>query len=288
MLAKPAVTQQIRYDYAIGDIQGCYDGLKGLLDTINFDDQKDRLWFVGDIVNRGKQSLEVVRFIQNLALKPRIVLGNHDFYLLSLIFNKQKSQSRNHEHTLDDILLSDDSENIGHWLRNQSIIIHDEKLNIVISHAGIAPVWNLDKAKTLGLELESALSGDNFIEFLNNMMGDKPNTWSESLTGIARLRLICNYFTRMRFCNQSGSLVLNEKGCLKSSTNDLHPWFSTPNRIAIKPEIIFGHWASLEGVNPYPHIHAIDTGYVWGGSLTALRIQDKKRFKFENPTKTRR
>ena len=186
-------------------------------------------------------------------------------------------------HTLNDILLAADCEDIGHWLRQQAIIIHDENLNIVMSHAGIAPIWSLSEAKSLGLELEKALASDNFTDFLENMMGDIPNSWSESLTGIPRLRLICNYFTRMRFCSSNGDLVLNKKDSLKSANKDLYPWFATPNRITIQPEIIFGHWAALEGINPSPNIHAIDTGYVWGGGLTALRIQDKKRFRFDNP-----
>jgi bis(5'-nucleosyl)-tetraphosphatase (symmetrical) len=280
-MSQDCIIKQLKgHDYAIGDIQGCYDGLQYLLDEIKFNEHSDRLWFVGDLVNRGPQSLKVLRFIKNLPIKPCITLGNHDLYLLSLIFTPGKKSPK--KNTLQDILTAPDCEELGDWLRNQAIIHHDATLNVVMSHAGIPPIWTLDKAISLAKELESELSSDDFCNFLADMLGDRPDTWSDDLTGIPRLRLICNYFTRMRFCRTNGSLELKQKSNIKKYPPSLSPWFSMPNRIEIKPDIIFGHWASLSGINPKPNIHAIDTGFVWGGKMTALRLQDKQRFTIDS------
>lgn len=277
MSANLSIKEHSGSDYAIGDIQGCYDGLQRLLDKIKFDEHNDRLWFVGDLVNRGPHSLEVLRFIKNLPIEPIITLGNHDLYLIKIIFSKK--DNLNKKDTLQAILNAPDVEELGHWLRKQCILYHDSKLNIVMSHAGIAPIWSLKQAKDRAKELEKTLANDNFHIFLDNMLGDIPDTWSDDLTNHARLRLICNYFTRMRFCKiKNGGLDLNRKGNIQEADNKIAPWFSIPNRIQIKPDIVFGHWASLGGVNPSPTIHAIDTGFVWGGAMTALRLQDKRRF----------
>ncbi|OGV34550.1 MAG: bis(5'-nucleosyl)-tetraphosphatase (symmetrical) [Legionellales bacterium RIFCSPHIGHO2_12_FULL_35_11] len=270
------INQHTRYDYAIGDIQGCFDGLRRLLDKIDYDEKLDKLWLVGDLVNRGPHSLEVLRFIKNLPIKPIITLGNHDLYLVSMIFSKKKSLAK--KDTLKNILKATDAEDIGHWLRQQNILYHCPNFNIAISHAGIPPIWSLEQAKLYAKELESFLAGNNFLDFLDNMMGDTPSKWSESLNELDRLRLICNYFTRMRFCDANdGHLILNHKGGIENVPLGIAPWFSVKNRIPINAEIIFGHWAALEGKNPSSTIHAIDTGFVWGGAMTALRLQDKIR-----------
>lgn len=263
-------------DYAIGDVQGCFEPLLRLLDHIQFDDKYDRLWFVGDLVNRGPQSLDVLRFIKNLPVKPRITLGNHDLYLLLKLFTKQPW--KNHDDTLQSILLASDREELGHWLRKQHIIIHDESLNVVMSHAGIAPVWDLATAKANALELEHTLCGDHFTEFLSAMYGNEPLCWSSELTGLARLRSITNFFTRMRLCDEKGCLSLDYKSVPENAPRNLFPWFAVPGRCEINADIVFGHWAALQGVSSSPHIHAIDTGCFWGGTLTALRLQDKQRF----------
>lgn len=270
------IDQQIRFDYAIGDIQGCFDGLMRLLEKIEFDEKLDRLWFVGDLVNRGPASLAVLRFIKNLPLKPNITLGNHDLYLLTLIYLHDKSPKK--KDTVSCILNANDAEEIGEWIREQSIIHYDSKLNVIMSHAGIPPIWSLEEALKYARELENSLKSSNFKLFLADMFGDEPHKWQDDLSGNARLRLICNYFTRMRYCNFDGSLELKYKGLIKKAPRDIKPWFNVPNRIPIKAEIIFGHWASLGGLNPSPTIHAIDTGFVWGGAMTALRLQDKQRF----------
>lgn len=263
-------------DYAIGDIQGCYDPLMRLLEVFNFNEHDDQLWFVGDLVNRGPQSLEVLRFLKALPKPAKITLGNHDLHLLGKIFNDHWYHAP--DDTLQEILAADDRDELGHWLRQQSILIHDEALNVVMCHAGIAPVWTLEKAKACARELETVLHSPDFRSFLEKMYGNKPSRWQDDLQGTDRLRLITNYFTRMRFCDQQGNLVLDYKGTIATAPANLVPWFAVQDRIPIDADIVFGHWAALQGHSPIPTIHAIDTGSLWGGSLTALRLQDKQRF----------
>jgi bis(5'-nucleosyl)-tetraphosphatase (symmetrical) len=263
-------------DYAIGDVQGCYEPLLRLLDHIQFNERADRLWFVGDLVNRGPQSLEVLRFIKNLPMKPRITLGNHDLHLLAKLFGGHTWE--NHDDTLQPILTASDGEELGHWLRKQPILYHEPELNIVMCHAGIAPVWDLPLAKASASELENVLASDNYREFLTEVYGNEPNYWSPALRGIDRLRSITNYFTRMRFCDHKGHLLLNFKGTLEKAPAEFIPWYAVPNRPVIESDIVFGHWAALQGACPVATIHAIDTGCLWGGKLTALRLQDRQRF----------
>jgi bis(5'-nucleosyl)-tetraphosphatase (symmetrical) len=263
-------------DYAIGDIQGCFSALQRLLDHIDFNEHKDRLWFVGDLVNRGPESLAVLRFVKNLPLTPRMTLGNHDLHLLSQLFGDKVWN--NHDDTLHDILAAPDAEELGDWLRKQSMLYHDPGLNIVMCHAGINPAWNLEQAKSCAQELEQVLTGSSYRNFLNQMYGNEPDHWSDDLTGMERLRLICNSFTRMRFCNAQGHLALGYKGTIKNAPPELQPWYAVPNRKEIEPDIVFGHWAALGGQCPHPRIHALDTGCYWGGQLTALRLQDRQRF----------
>lgn len=267
-------------DYAIGDVQGCYKALQRLLEQLHFDDKRDRLWFVGDLVNRGPQSLEVLRFIKNLANPAKITLGNHDLHLLSKLFGR--CSWANKDDTLDAFLAAHDREDLGHWLRKQSLLIYDKSLNLAMCHAGIAPMWTLSQALNYANELESILAGEAYADYLSDMYSNEPACWQENLTGISRLRLITNYFTRMRFCDRRGCLVLNYKGALAEAPQELIPWYEVPKRKPIPADIIFGHWAALQGKCPIPNIYAIDTGCVWGGKLTALRLQDKKRFSVTN------
>jgi bis(5'-nucleosyl)-tetraphosphatase (symmetrical) len=263
-------------DYAIGDIQGCYEPLQRLLDHIHFNERLDRLWFVGDLVNRGPQSLAVLRFIKSLPNKAIVTLGNHDLHLLASLFGERPWTGD--DDTIQEILHAEDAEDLGHWLRKQAIIHHSPELNFVMCHAGIAPIWDLTQALALGEELEETLSGEHYVEFLKQMYGNTPYRWSESLQGIDRLRLIANYYTRMRFCDREGGLELNYKGTIANTPDNLYPWYDACDRKAISPDILFGHWAALMGVCPHPHIHALDTGCLWGGPLTAMRLQDKQRF----------
>lgn len=262
-------------EFAIGDIQGCYDELMQLLECIDFNEHDTRLWFTGDLVNRGPKSLEVLRFIKSLPQKPVITLGNHDLHLIKQIFTTYPSHKGD---TLNDILTAADKEELGHWLRAQHILYHDKNLKVLMTHAGISPLWDLDKAQNLARELENALSGDDFIDFLHNMYGNSPDIWQDDLKGNARLRVICNYFTRMRLCDAKGALVLNYKGTLEHAPKDLYPWYQTPNRHEITDDIVFGHWSALEGRCAHPKIHAIDTGCLWGGALTAISLTSKQRF----------
>lgn len=263
-------------DYAIGDIQGCYEPLMHLLDHIQFNERVDRLWFVGDLVNRGPHSLAVLRFIKQLPLKPRISLGNHDLHLLGSLFGGRPWKG--HDDTIQEVIYADDGEELGHWLRTQNIIYYDAELNYVLCHAGIAPIWNLKQALDFGSALEQVLAGANYVDFLKHMYGNLPNTWSDKLQERDKLRLITNYFTRMRFCDQDGNLDLSYKGGIAKAPSNLLPWFLVPKRQEIAADILFGHWAALQGKCPHPRIHALDTGCLWGGQLTALRLQDKQRF----------
>lgn len=263
-------------DYVIGDVQGCYDPLQRLLDKIDFNENCDRLWFVGDLVNRGPASLAVLRFIMQLPLTPRVTLGNHDLHLMALLFAETSKPQT--DDTLQDILKAADSEVLGHWLRQQAILYYDEALNVVMSHAGIAPIWDLAKARQCAQELEAVLVGPDFKTFLNHMYSNQDNLWSDDLVGLTRLRVICNYFTRMRCCDAEGRLALGYKDTLANIPEGLYPWYVVPHRIAIPTDIVFGHWAALNGHCSQPACYALDTGCYRGGFLTALRLQDKRRF----------
>ncbi|KTD18683.1 bis(5'-nucleosyl)-tetraphosphatase [Legionella lansingensis] len=263
-------------EYVIGDIQGCYEPLQRLLEYLHFDDKADRLWFVGDLVNRGPQSLEVLRFVKNLPLTPYITLGNHDLHLLNKLFGGHPKW--NPDDSLHAVLSASDGEELGHWLRKQSILYHDSTFNIVMCHAGIAPVWDLAEAKRNAQELEAVIAGENYRDFFTHMYGNEPACWSDELTGISRWRAITNYFTRMRFCDPQGCLLLAYKGTIKAAPANHVPWYEVPGRKPIEPDIVFGHWAALEGKSPDPKIYAIDTGCLWGGHLTALRLHDRRRF----------
>ncbi|KTD66324.1 symmetrical bis(5'-nucleosyl)-tetraphosphatase [Legionella spiritensis] len=263
-------------DYAIGDVQGCYEPLVRLLEQIRFNEHRDRLWFVGDLVNRGPQSLQVLRLIKALPVPPRITLGNHDLHLLSTLFGEPVKN--NEDDTLHDILIAEDGEELGHWLRNQSILHYDETLNVVMCHAGIAPMWDLKQARRHARELEQAIAGPDYREFFSHMYGNHPDVWSDDLAGMDRLRVITNYFTRMRFCDVQGRLILNYKGTIAKAPPGLMPWFAVPGRLSVSADVVFGHWAALQGQCPDPRIHAIDGGCLWGGELIALRLQDRKRF----------
>ncbi len=264
------------FDYAIGDIQGCYDSFQHLLEHVQFDDRRDRLWCVGDLVNRGPHSLKVLRFLKSLPIKPRITLGNHDLHLLGLLFDTD-AKPRD-EDTLNDILNAPDRDELGDWLRQQHLMYWDKTLNVVMSHAGIPPIWNLSEAQRYATELESVLNGDQIRLFLSDMYGNKPDQWSKNLAEIDRWRLICNYFTRMRYCYSDGRLALSYKKDIQHAPDNFYPWYAVPERPNIEANIVFGHWAALNGACPHDAIYAIDTGCVWGRHLTALRLQDMQRF----------
>lgn len=259
--------------YAIGDVQGCYDELMRLLEQINFDPAKDKLWFAGDLVNRGPHSLEVLRFVKGLGKKAITVLGNHDLHLLAISEGNIKHKSK--DHTLDSILQAKDRDELLHWLRHQPLMHHSSKYGFSMIHAGLPPQWDIPSALGHARELEKVLQGDGFHYFCINMYGNEPSAWSDKLKGIERLRFITNCFTRMRFCYPTGNLALKEKGKPDMRGSKLKPWFSLPNRASRKDRIIFGHWSTL-GYLAQDNIWALDTGCLWGGKLTALKLRKDK------------
>ena len=254
--------------YAIGDIQGCYDELLALLDNIQFNPANDTLWFAGDLVNRGKKSLEVLRYVKSLGDSAITVLGNHDLHLLAIYAGVKKTKSDD----IKAILNADDCEELIDWLRARPVFHHDDKLGYSMVHAGLAPQWDHSLAQSCAIELQSVLAGDNYQDFLNNMYGDKPRKWKDDLKGWDRLRFICNSFTRIRFCKKkSGKLALDEKGPPDMKDSDFTPWFAVKDRQSKEMNLLFGHWSTL-GTYHTNGLHCLDTGCIWGGKLTALRI----------------
>jgi bis(5'-nucleosyl)-tetraphosphatase (symmetrical) len=260
--------------YAIGDIQGCFVEFKKLLARIQFDPHKDTLWFTGDLVNRGPQSLDVLRFVKALGEKHEIVLGNHDLHLLAIASGTGKL---NHNDTLGPILSAPDRDELLDWLQHRPLLCYDEHLGYVMTHAGLAPSWDLKQAQRLAQEAEGIIRSGS-PAFFQHMYGNQPDHWDETLSGIPRFRCIINYFTRMRFCHLDGRLELSYKGTISNKPDDVIAWFDVPHRANTKVKIIFGHWAALGGKTHVPNVYALDTGCVWGNSLTAMRLGDEQRF----------
>lgn len=261
--------------YAIGDVQGCCDALRALLDRLSFDPARDRLWLVGDLVNRGPESLRTLRFIRELGEAAIAVLGNHDLYLLKVALSRGE---RKRDDTLSDILAAADRDDLLDWLRRRPLMHVEGDWAMV--HAGLLPAWSIEKARALAAEVENALTGDDVASFLAELWGNQPDMWEDSLQGIARLRVIVNAMTRMRFCNRGGHMDLEVKGGLESAPRGYMPWFAHPKRLSKDHRIVCGHWSAL-GLHLADGIAALDTGCVWGGKLTALRLEDRKLFQVQ-------
>ena len=259
--------------YAIGDIQGCYDDLRRLLDKIEFNPEKDKLWFAGDLVNRGPQSLEVLRFVKGLGDRAITVLGNHDLHLLAVSEGNHRHLSK--DHTLDGILQAHDRDELIEWLRFRPLIHHSATRGYTLLHAGLPPQWDIYSAIRLASEVEHYLRSSHYPDLLHNMYGNDPFCWSPSLTGYERLRFIINALTRLRFCDEKGSLALREKGPPGSQKKPYMPWFKVPGRRSENDRIIFGHWSTLGYMNS-DNVWSLDTGCLWGGKLTALRLKKRK------------
>lgn len=258
--------------YAIGDVQGCYDPLQRLLDQLRFDPAHDNLWFVGDLVNRGPQSLEVLRFVKTLGASAITVLGNHDLHLLAM----DAGHGRQHKgDTLDAVLAAPDRDELLHWLRHQRLAWCDADYLLV--HAGVLPSWTVADTLRLAAEAEAALQSDDYREFFAQMYGNAPYAWSESLTGMARLRMIVNVFTRLRYFTPSGEMDFHQKGAPGTQPPPLLPWFDAPGRQTTDATIIFGHWSTL-GLIVRNDLIALDTGCLWGGRLTGIRMEDREVF----------
>lgn len=255
--------------YAIGDLQGCLDPLKRLLDHLHFEPDRDFIWFTGDLVNRGPHSLETLRFVRGLSNHAITVLGNHDLHLLALGYGYQTAGKNDH---LEDILAAPDRDELLYWLRYQPLIYHDDTLGFTMVHAGLPPQWDLSEAIARAHEVQDVLRSDRYGDLLQNMYGNKPDQWSNDLEEMDRLRFSINCFTRLRYCDDSGRLNLKHKGHPGSQPSPLVPWFSVAERASRQLNIIFGHWSTL---GPYyaDGVYPLDTGCLWGGRLTAMKLQ---------------
>ena len=254
--------------YAIGDVQGCFDELQRLLSRISFSEGKDRLWFVGDLVNRGPKSLATLRFVRDLGDRAVVVLGNHDLHLVA---EHEGCDAPRKGDSFDDVLGAPDRGELLDWLRTRPLM-HVER-GYAMVHAGLLPQWSVAKGVLLAKEVQSALGGLHYREFLKNMYGGQPDQWSEGLAGWDRLRVIVNAMTRLRFCTAEGRMELKAKG--SEAPAGYKPWFSF--RRKDKEAIVCGHWSAL-GLTITDKLAALDTGCVWGGKLTALRLEDGELF----------
>lgn len=251
--------------YAIGDVQGCFDELKRLLRDVGFDERKDKLWFVGDLVNRGPKSLEVLRFVKALGNRAIVVLGNHDLHLVTQHEGFERPRK---DDTFVDVLRAPDAKELVDWLRRRPMM-HVES-GYAMVHGGLLPQWSIEKALALGKEVEQALDGPDYREFLKNMYGSEPDEWSDALCGWDRLRVIVNAMTRLRFCTPEGKMSFRAKG-VEPPPGDA-PWFSFRKRQ--EETIVCGHWSAL-GLRLTEKLAALDSGCVWGGHLSALRLEDR-------------
>ncbi len=254
--------------YVIGDIQGCFDALQFLLEKISFSPLKDTLWFAGDLVNRGDKSLETLRFVKGLGDGAVCVLGNHDLSLLALSEGYTKASN----HTMQDILAAPDRDELVLWLRHRPLLHHDEALGYTMIHAGLPPQWDLETARQCAREVGEVLQGDAYCQFMADMFGNKPKRWDPHLRGAERYRFIVNCFTRMRYCTPDGKLNFADKGPVGSQKNGYFPWYEVPGRKSADLKIVFGHWSTLGGLTGHANVFALDTGCLWGGRLTAMRL----------------
>lgn len=274
------VNWQAMATYAIGDIQGCFEPLQKLLDYISFDAAHDRLWFVGDLVNRGPQSLETLRFVKSLGAAATVVLGNHD---LHLVMQAEGYGKANREDTLQPVLAAPDCAELMAWLRAQPLC-HVEDGHVLV-HAGLLPAWSAAQAKALSDEASAALRSDDYRDFLANMWGSEPDTWRDDLAGWDRLRVIVNAMTRMRFVTEAGAMEFRapgSKGPPERGPAGCLPWFAAAGRRSADHTIVCGHWSAL-GFREESHLLTLDTGCLWGGSLTAVRLQDRRVFRLPCP-----
>ena len=255
--------------WAIGDLQGCYGPTQRLLDRIGFDPAADTLWFCGDLVNRGGESLETLRLVHSLRDSSVVVLGNHDLSLLA-VGERSRDEQRKVNPDLQRVLFADDGDLLLDWLRMQPLVHVDRDLGWMMVHAGLAPKWTTTLAQRHAQEVEARLRGDGYRKLLKNMYGDRPN-WSPKLAGSERDRAIINVFTRLRYCTPRGRIAFDEKGAPGSQPAGLYPWYAVPGRAERDLRIVCGHWSALGLMIAYG-VHAIDTGAVWGGKLTALQL----------------
>lgn len=258
--------------YVIGDIQGCFEALSLLLEKIQFDPAQDRLWLVGDLINRGPDSLDVLRWAMGLGDRLVTVLGNHDLHFLAVA---EGHVPPHRSDTLEELLAAPDRDDLIDWLRCQRMIYAEG--DWVLVHAGLLPQWTVGQALRLGGEVEAVLSGDDYRDFLKHMYGNQPDHWDDSLSGMDRLRVITNAMTRLRVCSAAGVMDFNFKGSPKTCPKETLPWYEVPERKSADANIVFGHWSAL-GLNVGSRHVALDTGCLWGGALSAIRLEDREVF----------
>jgi bis(5'-nucleosyl)-tetraphosphatase (symmetrical) len=256
--------------YAVGDIQGCGDEFEALLDKLAFDPGHDRLWLVGDLINRGPQSLQVVRRVRALGDAAVTVLGNHDLHLLAIHYGGHTPRRGD---TLDALLNAPDLDDICEWLRGLALMEEDANLGFLMTHAGVPHIWGMQQARDRAREVEAVIRGPDHREYFSGMYGDEPDCWDDRLLGMDRWRVITNYFTRMRLVDAQGRLDLTSKGESAAAQPGWYPWYQLRARAPLGMKLLFGHWAALRGVTGDADVVALDTGCVWGGALTALCLE---------------
>jgi len=269
--------------FAIGDVQGCFSELVELVEILDFSPQRDQLWFTGDLVNRGPQSLEVLRFVVKLGTSAKVVLGNHDLHLLALADGACKEKPSD---TLSSILRASDSKILLDWLRHQPLMVGDSSLKLCMVHAGVYPWWDLQTAFERASEVERVLQSTRHHKFFSILYGNKPIRWEEHLQKWDRLRFITNSFTRMRYCDNSRNLLLNQKNTPGNQPPNTRPWFEFEpvNFDDTLTTIVFGHWSAL-GLYHKDNVLGLDTGCIWGGALTAAQIDPGPIRFFSVPSK---
>ena len=255
--------------WAIGDLHGCLDPLQRLLDAVRYDPGADRLWFVGDIANRGRQPLETLRYVRSLGSGAVTVLGNHDLHLLAVIHGVRKPSPKD---TVAAILAAPDRDELEHWLRSRPLLHTDPALGATLVHAGIHPHWSLALARTLADELEALLPTPRFERFVTRMYGDSPARWSADLGKHERRRFAVNVFTRMRYCTAQGTLDFTHSEPPAQAPGRLIPWYRVPGRVAPGTRLVFGHWSSHPAMSP-PDVLPLDRGCVWDGTLAAHALE---------------
>lgn len=258
--------------YAIGDVQGCFTALLALLDRLHFDRTRDRLWFAGDLVNRGTQSLEVLRFVKALGDGAVTVLGNHDLHLLTVAHGRRRLKPKD---TFTDVLAAPDRDDLLMWLRHRPLLYHDATFGITLIHAGVPPQWTLALAQAYAAEVEAVLRGPDYSLFLKNLDGPAPDQGIAAAGTWERLRYITHCLTRLRYCDADGRLNAEATGPPGSQPPPYLPWFAFPQRASADLNIVFGHWSSL-GLYHAPGVYGLDTGCVWGGALTALCLETRE------------
>jgi bis(5'-nucleosyl)-tetraphosphatase (symmetrical) len=255
--------------YAIGDLQGCYDAFRCLLDNLQFNPDKDRIWLTGDLVNRGPKSLKTLRFVRSLGRSVKVVLGNHDLHLLAVAHGIGDSVDR--DGSLAKVLASEDCDELLDWLRRRPLAHYSRKMNTLLVHAGVPPQWSVKKTLAYAAEVEAKLQSDSYLEFLRKLYGNTPKRWSSDLSGNKRLRFIANCLTRIRMIDGKGRLDFEHKGPPASAKKGLYAWFDAEDPAWHGTRIVFGHWSAV-GLIINPQLICVDTGCVWGRQLTAVRL----------------